>query len=102
MRRFYVEVVCRVEATDLDAAVDQLSGALADEPGLIDADLSAELATGKVTVGTSVDAADESAAVGAALVGFRSAAHKAGASTPGWEANTAEVTVFPAAEVSHC
>jgi hypothetical protein len=92
MRRFYVEVACHMSADDLEAALDMLMDALLDEPGLLDADFSSELETGNVTIGTGIDAEDEPAALRTALVGIRSAAHKAGAGTPGWEADMERVT----------
>ena len=101
MQRYYVEIHCVTGPDDrLDNDVDVLMEALVEEPGLIDADVLAELATGQVTISASVDGEDEAVALRDALTGIRSAAHKAGARTPDWAAVIAERTetsVRPAA-----
>ncbi len=85
MTCFHVEVVCELQADDLETAADTLMDALIEEPGLLDPDFTAELATGRVTIGTGIRSADQPTALRDVLVAVRSAAHKAGAGTPGWE-----------------
>ncbi len=94
MRRFLVEVTCQLVADDLDAATDTLMGVLLEEPGLIDPDLTAELANGSMIIASGIDAADEPGALELALVAIRSAAHKAGARTATWEADLDNLTAF--------
>lgn len=93
MQRYYVEIHCASVPVDkLDEHVDVLMEALLEEPGLVDADVLAELATGQVTISASVDGEDEAVALRDALIGIRSAAHKAGAGTPDWSGVIAERT----------
>jgi hypothetical protein len=71
--------------------------ALSVEPNLIDPDVSADLRRGWVDVCTTVEGEDEASALRTGLVAVRSAAHHAGAATPGWEADLDKVraTVRP-------
>ena len=74
---------------------DAMMDALSVEPNLIDPDVGADLRRGWVDVCTTVE--DEASALRTGLVAVRSAAHHAGAATPGWEADLDKVraTVRP-------
>ena len=85
--RYYIELAFTVltgSPDALDQHTDDLMDALVEEPGAIDADVCATLATGKVAISMYVDAADDESAFGKALVIARSAIHKAGGFTGGW------------------
>lgn len=93
MRRFYVEVACHIlNVDDVDTASEMLMDALLEEPRLIEPDLTAQLSTGLVTVTSAADAEDEGSALQQVLIGIRSAAHKLGAGTATWDADTQNVT----------
>jgi hypothetical protein len=88
MNSYYVEL--RYVLTDVDRDVlDQHSDAVMDallvEPNLADPDVGVNFGTGAVDVCATVDANDEPAALGLALVAIRSALHHAGSATPGWD-----------------
>lgn len=101
MNNYYLELAFDVSsgsgvpAHDLDGHLDDLMEALTDEPGATDADISAELSTGRVTINMYVDAKDDGDAVNQALLVARSAIHKAGGFTGGWLSSTTpgEMTV---------
>lgn len=98
MSRYYLEVRYRVTPADaVDEYTDAMSDALSVEPNLIDPDVGADLRCGWVDVCTTVDSEDEAGALRTGLVAIRSAAHHAGAATPGWEADLDKVraTVRP-------
>ncbi|NIJ10636.1 hypothetical protein FHU38_000980 [Saccharomonospora amisosensis] len=84
---YYIELgfTVRTDSPDaLDQDLDNLMDALVEEPGATDADLAAELSTGNVWINMYIDADDDQAAFGQALVVARSAIHKAGGFTGGW------------------
>lgn len=73
----------------------------ADGPGLIDTDLTAQLANGSLTIASAIDADDELPALRQALVGIRSAVHSTGAGAATWDgALVASVRPFEAADYS--
>ncbi|MEC3974582.1 hypothetical protein [Amycolatopsis sp. H20-H5] len=86
MTRYWIELGFQVKAEsgDLEEHFLSLMDALLDEPGAVDPDIAAELATGKVHVSTAVDADTDTAALERALLITRSAVHKAGGFTPDW------------------
>lgn len=97
--RYYLEVRYRVTPVDtVDEHTDAMMDALLIEPNLIDADVGADLSHGWTDVCAVVEGEDEASALRAGLVAIRSAAHHAGAATPGWEADLDRVmaTVRPA------
>lgn len=82
---FTVDLMSRAASPDdLDGHLDELMDCLADEPGVFDADISAELATGCVALNMYVRAADDGAAMAQAWLAARSAIHAAGCFTGGW------------------
>ena len=89
VRTFYVEISAGTTLTgpddEFEDFVDQLMTALLDEPGVIDADVGADLATGRLDFCLHLEAETSVAALRQAQVISRSAAHAAGAATPGWE-----------------
>lgn len=88
MTRYYLEVRYRVTPVDaVDEHTDAMMDALLVESNLIDADVGADLRHGWADVCTVVEGEDEASALHTALVAIRSAAHNAGAETPGWEAD---------------
>ncbi|HET9255331.1 MAG TPA: hypothetical protein VFO16_09040 [Pseudonocardiaceae bacterium] len=98
MTRYYLEVRYRVTpVAAVDKHTDAMMDALVAEPNLIDTDIGADLSHGWADVCTVVEGEDEANALRTALVGIRSAAHNAGAATPGWEADLDKVmaTVRP-------
>ena len=93
MTRYYLEVRYNFTPVDaLDEHTDAMMDALGVEPNLIDPDVGADLRCGWVDVCTVVEGEDEGSAVRTGLVAIRSAAHHAGAATPGWEADLGKVT----------
>jgi hypothetical protein len=83
---YWVELTCEVRPVkgDLDEHLLTLMDALMEEPGAVDADIAAELSTGKVVISMGVDAQTDRSALEKALLFARSAIHKAGAATPDW------------------
>jgi hypothetical protein len=86
LTRYLIEVGCRVEskAEDLEPHFLRLMDALLEEPGAIDPDITAELATGDILISMGVDAKTDRSALELALVYARSAIHKVGGATPDW------------------
>jgi hypothetical protein len=85
---YYLEVRYQVTPVDaVDEHTDAMVNALSVEPHLIDPDVGADLRRGWVDVCTTVEGEDEAGALRTGLVAVRSAAHHAGAATPGWEAD---------------
>lgn len=85
-RWFYVELHCQGDpAEDLDAQLDVIMDALSAEPGEVDADVGADLAAGTVDFCVSVQADDPGEALSNAQAFVRSALHRSGMGTPGWE-----------------
>jgi hypothetical protein len=98
MNRYYLEVRYQVTPVDaVDEHTDAMLDALSVEPNLIDPDIGADLRHGWVDVCTTVEGEDEASALRTGLVAVRSAAHHAGAATPGWEADLDKIraTVRP-------
>lgn len=104
MRSYYVELTCQasVSAKQLEAHLDEVMEAFEKEPGIEDADVGANLATGEVQFCLHLDAKDSSDALVQAHVKTCSALHAAGGGTPGWEYmikaiqdDQAETTVRP-------
>lgn len=92
INRYYLEVRYQVTPVDaVDEHTDAMLDALSVEPNLIDPDVGADLRRGWVDVCTTVEGEDEASALRAGLVAVRSAAHHAGAATPGWEADLEKV-----------
>ncbi len=86
LTRYLIEVGCRVEpmTEDLEPHFLRLMDALLEEPGAIDPDITAGLATGDILISMGVNAETDSSALERALVYARSAIHKVGGSTPNW------------------
>ncbi|MGH3692562.1 MAG: hypothetical protein ACRDRX_00910 [Pseudonocardiaceae bacterium] len=84
--RYLVEVGCQVQSKteDLEPQFLRLMDALLEEPGAIDPDITAELATGDIVISMGVDAKTDSSALELALVYARSAIHKVGGYTLDW------------------
>jgi hypothetical protein len=96
MTRYYVEVVYRVRDADretLDLHADNLLDVLNHEQGLIDPDLGMNYTKRTVDVCTMVDADNEGDALNLALTGVRSAVHRVGDSTAGWERTADQLMV---------
>lgn len=96
MTRYYVEVVYRLLQADrekLDTHAEKMLDVLNDEHGLIDPDLGMNYKRRTVDVCTMVDADNEGDALNKALTGVRSAVHRVGDSTPGWERTADEQMV---------
>jgi hypothetical protein len=92
MNRYYLEVRYQVTPVDaVDEHTDAMMDTLSVEPNLIDPDVGADLRRGWVDVCTTVEGEDEASALRTGLVAVRSAAHHAGAATPGWEADLDKV-----------
>lgn len=94
--RYYVEVVYRVRDADretLDEHAEKLLDVLNEEHGLIDPDLGMNYKKQTVDVCTMVDARNEGDALNAALTGVRSAVHRVGDATQGWERTADELMV---------
>lgn len=90
--RYYLEVRYQVTPVDaVDEHTDAMCDALRVEPNLIDPDAGANLRRGWVDMCTTVEAEDEAGALRVGLVAVCSAAHHAGAATPGWEADLERV-----------
>lgn len=87
MTRYWIDLACdAVTSGDLDEGFLTVMDALLDEPGAIDPDITAELATGRLIISLGVDAETDRDALSLALVMARSAIHKAGGYTPDWGA----------------
>lgn len=86
MKTYWIEVGCeaRSHSGDLEDHFLEVMDALVDEPGAIDPDITAELATGRIIISMSIEAATDREALDRALVVARSAIHKAGGLTPDW------------------
>jgi hypothetical protein len=85
-RWFYVELHCQgIPADELEGQLDSIMEALVEEPGEVDADLSAELGAGTIDFQVSVQATEAGEALSLAQAFVRSALHGVGVSTPGWE-----------------
>jgi len=92
MTRYYLEVRYHIAPVDaVDEHTDAMMDALSVEPNLIDPDIGADLRRGWADVCTVVEGEDEAGALRTGLVAIRSAAHHAGAATPGWEADLDQV-----------
>jgi hypothetical protein len=93
--QFHVTVEAKAGSTFPDAQVDQLSDALyeldAADPALADMDITASLAEGDFFVAMTVDADDLAGAMHKAIAAFRTAMHKVGYGTPGWEQAVASI-----------
>lgn len=87
MTRYWIEVGCEVRTTsgDFESHFLAVMDALLDEPGALDPDIAAELATGKIKICMAVDAATSREALDRALLVTRSAIHQAGGFTPDWD-----------------
>jgi len=87
--QFHVTLEAKGDSTFTDEQVDQLADALyeldAADPALADMDITASLAEGDFFIAMTVDAADLAGAMHTAIAAFRTAMHKAGYGTPGWE-----------------
>src|SRR3954453_24066012 len=88
-RVFYVEISAQVTpagpADYLESFVDRLMEGLLDEPGARDADVGADLDTGRIDFCFHLEAEDSVSALRQAQMIARSASHAGGAGTPGWE-----------------
>ncbi|WP_328645742.1 hypothetical protein OHS58_39250 [Amycolatopsis sp. NBC_00348] len=100
MTRYYVEIGCTVRSAsgDLEDHFSEVMDALLEEPGAVDPDISAELATGNIALAMSVDAETDRDALSRALVVARSAIHKAGGFTPDWTDRPHEGKFFVTAD----
>jgi hypothetical protein len=87
--QFHVTLEAKGGSTLTDAQASQLADALyeldAADPALADMDITASLAEGDFFVAMTVDADDPAGAMHKAIAAFRTAMHKAGYGTPGWE-----------------
>jgi hypothetical protein len=84
MTRYWIEVGCEIRTTsgDIESHFLAVMDALLEEPGAVDPDIAAELATGKIKICMAVDAATAKEALDRALLITRSAIHQAGGFTP--------------------
>jgi hypothetical protein len=87
--KFHVTLEAKGDSTFTDEQVDQLADALyeldAADPALADMDITASLAEGDFFIAMTVDADDLAGAMHKAIAAFRTAMHKVGYGTPGWE-----------------
>jgi hypothetical protein len=96
MTTYYVEVHYRVRDADretLDHHADKMLDVIGDEHGLIDPDLGLNYKKRTVDVCTMVEADNEGDALNRALTGVRSAVHRVGDATAGWERTADELMV---------
>jgi len=87
MSSYYVElryVIPGASRGTLDRHSDAMMDALLVEPNLNEPDVGVNFGSGAIDICASVDAEDDPSALRLALVAIRSAAHHAGAATPGW------------------
>jgi len=80
-----IELQADAPVAVLDPLSDQLAEALHDLHDVIDPDLGATLATGRLDVSMVVEADSIEAALKKAATATRAAVHAIGVATPGWD-----------------
>jgi hypothetical protein len=85
-----------IDETRFDALAEAVYDLDETDPDITDADLSASLADGRVTVSMTVEADDLPAAATKVLCAARTAIHAIGDGTPRWEASRGAMHIVPA------
>lgn len=88
MTAYYLEVRFQLTpAHEVDEFSDLLMEALLVEPNITDPDLGVNLDDALVDATMVVEAEDQAGAMSIGFAALRSACHKVGGHTPGWEAH---------------